>query len=538
MFELRARFSLLLLIAWIGFHSPVTNVHAQSAPAVGSILTQPCQIGAQLRGEVALIVVPENRTAASSRHITVHYIRFPAREPSGQPPVFFLPGGPGEAVTVEQITEGLKQKRYNKYAEMRAYNQFRDVVIVNQRGNSHVPGVQQLPEMWFAQPGKRLEPMSFDKTAQRMSKGFQKTIRICQDLQFDLKGYDIQHLVDDVEAIRLAHGYEQIAFRGGSFGSQWALAYLNQYPQHVERMLLSGVEPLNHTYDSPNGIWNVFEKVEAQARDSTSIKLPEVGLLGALKAVITKLEKEPVRVRGRHPRRGGAAEIVIGADDVRYYLRRPILNSSVHSRRLLELWPKMVLELYQEDYQYLAAKIIDDRPDLTQHPLLLTLVDNSLGITDQRLKLLEKEEAHRWLGDVNLLYTATQAVTPTPTVSDAFRQFKEYETPVLLIHGTLDRSTPIENAQELLIYFPRGHLITVQGGTHAALHHAASFDPRFLEYLTDFFKTTNPTDAFQRIPEKITLPPLQFEANGSPSLFTQLTEAPANEPDNQPPGSR
>jgi len=263
-----------------------------------------------------------------------------------------------------------------------------------------------------------------------------------------------------------------------------------------------------------------------------------VGLLGALKAVITKLEKQPVRVRGRHPRRGGAAEIVIGADDVRYYLRRRILNSPVHSRRQLELWPKMVLELYGEDYQYLAANIIDDRPDLTQHPLLLTLVDNSLGITDQRLKMLEKEEARHWLRDVNLLYTATQATTPTPTVSDEFRQFKEYETPVLLIHGTLDLSTPIENAQELLNYFPRGHLITVQGGTHVAHHHAASFDPRFLEYLTDFFKTTNPTDAFQRIPEKITLPPLQFEASGSPSLFTQLTEAPANEPDNQPPGSR
>jgi len=110
-----ARFFLLLIV--VGILPSSASTVAQTAPAVGTILTQPCQIGAQLRGEEALMVVPENRTAARSRNITVHYIRFPARDPSGQPPVFFLPGGPGEAVTVAQITEGLQQKRYNKFAE-------------------------------------------------------------------------------------------------------------------------------------------------------------------------------------------------------------------------------------------------------------------------------------------------------------------------------------------------------------------------------------------------------------------------------------
>ncbi|MCA9021265.1 MAG: alpha/beta fold hydrolase [Planctomycetaceae bacterium] len=522
MLEQSARFTFILLIAWIFSNNSVTL--AQTASAVGTLLTQPRQFGDQLRGEEALIVVPENRTVAGSRNITVHYFRFPARKPSGKPPVFFLPGGPGEAITAAQISEGLQQKRYTKYAEMRAFNANRDIVIVNQRGNSHVPGIQNLPRMWFVQPGKRLEPLSFDQRGQRMSEGFQESLRICQNLQFDLKGYDILHLVDDIEAIRQTHGYEQIAFRGSSFGSQWALAYLQQYPQHVDRLLLSGVEPLDFTYDSADGIWHVFQRVEAQVRASGNIPLPEAGLLGAVKAVITRLEKQPIRVRGQHPRSRKTTEIAIGADDVRYYLRQPVLNSRAHSRRMLELWPKLVLELYREDYQYLAAKIIDDRPELEDYNLLLTLIDNSLGISDKRLKKLENEEARRWLGNINLLYTATQAVTPTPTVSDAFRQFKTFETPVLFIHGTLDLATPIENAQEILTWFPNGHLITVEGGTHAANQHAASVDPRFLNYLTDFFNEANPKDAFPRIPARITLPPLQFQATGEPSLFSQLID--------------
>lgn len=517
-----ARFFLLLVV--VGIPSNTASTAAQTAPAVGTSLIQPCQFGAQLQGEEALIVVPENRTAANSRNITVHYFRFPARKPTGQPPVFFLPGGPGEAVTAKQITAGLQQKRYNKYAEMRAFNQTRDVVIVNQRGNSHVPGIHQLPELCFAQPGQRLEALTFDKAGARLKAGLQNSILTCQKLQFDLRGYDILHLVEDVDAIRRSCGYKQIALRGSSFGSQWALAYLKQHPEQVERMMLSGVEPLNHTYDSANGIWNVFQRVENELRASGTIKLPEAGLLGALKTVLTRLENQPVRVRGKHPRRGGTTEVVIGVDDVRYYLTRPILNSRVHSRNMLELWPKMVLELYDQDYQYLAAKIIDDRPEVKRYNLQLTLIDHSLGITDKRQLELEDEAARRWLGDVNWFYTATRKVTPTPVVDDAFRQFEISQTPVLLIHGTLDLSTPVENAEELLKYFPRGHLLTIEGGTHAANQHAASFDPRFLKYLTDFFNEQNPTDACQRIPAKITLPPLQFQATGAPSLFSQLID--------------
>ena len=80
----------------------------------------------------------------------------------------------------------------------------------------------------------------------------------------DLAGYDIINMVEDIDDIRKAFGHDKIALRGTSFGSQWSLAYMKQHPEHVERALLAGVEPLDHGY------------------------LPSVGLLGAVKETVER----------------------------------------------------------------------------------------------------------------------------------------------------------------------------------------------------------------------------------------------------------
>jgi hypothetical protein len=48
--------------------------------------------------EVGTLFVPENRTKPQSRLIGVGFARIKARRPTGAPPVFWLPGGPGLSV--------------------------------------------------------------------------------------------------------------------------------------------------------------------------------------------------------------------------------------------------------------------------------------------------------------------------------------------------------------------------------------------------------------------------------------------------------
>ena len=50
-----------------------------------------------------------------------------------------------------------------------------------------------------------------------------------------------QHLIDDIEAIRLHLGIDKFVLFGGSWGSTLSLLYAQQFPQHVTAMILRGI---------------------------------------------------------------------------------------------------------------------------------------------------------------------------------------------------------------------------------------------------------------------------------------------------------
>lgn len=524
---IRPSSSLLLALSLHVLSAP--GQHAESSekskPAIehGAVLLSPCLLNAGLKGGEGLLFVPENRAAKDSRTIAVHFMRFVTSNPNKLPPVFILLGGPGDAVSEDRINKGARSKGYSLTRNVINFSKTRDVVIMNQRGNPAAPGLQSDESYRMGRPGTFSKPFATEEASKRLREGAEKTFERWTQLGVDLAGYDIINLVDDLEAIRQAFDYDKICLYGGSFGSQSSLAYMRRYPQHVDRAVLTGVEPLDHGYDSPDGIWAALERVEQMVKDQGKIELPEEGLLGAIKVVVERLEKGPQVVRSRHPRRPAWADVTIGVDDFRTRIHR--LRAGRSLREALEYLPKFILDNYDGDYRYIASQAIDDRPEFLQGKMLLSLMDNSLGISDQREEKLNNEAARRWLGDVNWRYVATRDVTPTPEVSDEFRAFSESEIPVLMIQGDLDLSTPLTNAQELIEYLPNGHLIIVKGGTHGALAEIVNTDAKFNQHVEQFlqadFEKTKPGDFYKTLPEEVALPPLNFKTRDK-SLFDEL----------------
>lgn len=498
-----------------------------SSPEFGTAVTEPCDFDGVLTGTQGLFVVPENRSAKQSRAITIHFFHFPARESPALAPVFLLPGGPGSAINENDLRQGVKRSgHYNTYSELVAFNRNHDVVIVNQRGNGQSPGLRGLPRFWYAKGGRTSQPLSMDEVSTRLQEGLQGVLDACESRGIDAAGYDIINLVHDIDDLRDSLGYDKIALRGGSFGSQWALAYMKRWPERVDRAILSGVEPLDHAYDSAEGVWRVFERLDQQLENAGNTDVAKTGVCAGVKAVVERLEQKAVAFRGRHPRRNQYGMIRMGVEDFRGYLRQPLHGTRPHSRQSLSLLPKFIDELVREDYRYLAAKIIDDKPEPFSESLLLTLCDNSLGISGEREALLSREPARRWLGDLNWRYIATRDLVPTPVVADTFRQPTTCPIPILMIHGDLDLATPIENAAGLLEHLPNGHLIRVSGGTHGATYHAAQADPKFMSYLTLFMDASdlhsNPHSVYEQVPKTIRMPPLEFVSLEGDSMFERL----------------
>ena len=343
----------------------------------------------------------------------------------------------------------------------------------------------------------------------------------------DLAGYDIINMVEDINDLRQALGYEKITLRGTSFGSQWSFAYIQKYGNHVDRAVLSGVEPLDHGYDSHDGVWNVLLRIQSALADANDadnrLKLPDMKLTEAIKKVVQRLTEKEVMVDGHHPRNKSSRTIPIGVGDFQRILRTGILARR-ESAQSLQNFPKFVFEILDEDYRYLASRIMQERSGSSGASLQTILIDNSLGISQARDSKLDSEPARKWLGELNYFYKATRDVTPTPVIPDAFRVLKS-DLPILFVQGDMDLSTPIENAEEALQTLTNCHMIRIARGTHGAFDQIADHDPSFLSLVVKFlnadFEGEKSSVRDLKLPTEMALPLLQFKPLSGPSLFDE-----------------
>ena len=476
--------------------------------------------------EHGTIVVPEHRRDDTSRPIEVHFFRFLAREPSGQAPVFVLPGGPGGYFD-KQRAAALREQFADPDSSAAIFLQHRDVVLMNQRG-ARAPDRRYQFFGFLIPPGPLDQPFSATDYFESVQAAAGMAIVNWTERGVDVAGYDIMNLVEDLNDVREALGYDQIVLRGTSFGSQWSFAYMQAHPESVERAVLGGTEPIDYGYDSPQGIWRVFQRVEQRLAvangDDNRLHLPDVTFTDAIQQIVTRLNAAPVEVEITHPRTEATSKVTLGADDFRRQLRSGIAARRESAASLQNL-PKFVFEVLQADYRFLAAKVMQERTGFNAASLQALSIDNSLGISAARDRQLDQEAAREWVGELNLAYKATREVTTTPVVPDAFRVLST-DIPVLLVHGDLDLSTPIENAEAAMETLTNAHLLRIIGGTHGAFDHMGAVSTEFRELLkrfldADFSAGTTVRDL--QLPAELSLPALEFRSMDAPPLFETLS---------------
>ncbi len=520
----------LILVVGLGLYSCTTSQsqdeHGISKKGI-RVYSQPLHVADDewsFTGSQHMIFVPENRLNPKSRDIGLTFLTFPAKVSSDLPPVVFLGAGPGEPYSADVFYEGRRAEAWRW--ELEQVNKKRDVILINQRGNSEAPGLSLHNFRYKWNNGGSLdEAFSISKRDSLRKSAYQKAIKQYADMSIDLAGYDFMHVVDDIETVRAYLGHDKIALIGNSFGSQWALGYIQKYPEHVDRAIFSGVEPLDHNYDDPEGIWKVLEKIEEEARLDPDIAkdLPSIGLVDAFKTVIERLEKDPQTVRLSIPKEEIVTDVVVGEDDLRFAYLNPKSRSYADDAAS---WPKYITELYNGDYRFLAYMSMG-RVYNSSSRMIDPLFNNSLGVSIEREAQLDSKEAKRYLGDINAHYTATRAICPAPKVASSFRQHVHHDIPIIVVHGDMDTNTPYGNATFIMDFLNQGHLITVERGFHNAKR-ALIFGDRSLA--SDIYKFMNVDldktsfeDFKNTLPDSYTLPKFDFWPIKGESLFEKYT---------------
>ena len=178
------------------------------------------------------LIVLENRDNPDSRLIAIPVTRVKSTGINPAEPIFFLPGGPGES--------------NNGTSRLKWFIDKHDFIIVGYRG---VDGSVRLecPEI-----GEHIKNLPGDMlgaaSLEQMTAAYASCAERFQNAGVDLDGYTPVEVIDDVEAARLALGYDKINLFSISYGTRLAMIFAWRYPESIHRSAMVAVNPPGHMF--------------------------------------------------------------------------------------------------------------------------------------------------------------------------------------------------------------------------------------------------------------------------------------------------
>jgi pimeloyl-ACP methyl ester carboxylesterase len=504
-----------VVVAWAlvllsgGCAGPVDEApfHTAEAPAPppGSFFIYPERIpllnGGFVNVERGTYFAPVNRSNPGSGVLGIEVYRFKAspEADSQTPPIFFLHGGPSFAGLERALEElGTFEERWRPLTEVS------DVVVVGQRGIGSSKPTTTIETTIANQPAD--EPYDPERAKEEFQSVLKAGRAFWEESGLDLSGFTVLDAAEDVNEIRRALSYEKIIIWGGSFGSHWGMALMRKHPEIIERVILRGMEGPNHTYDHPGHLWNVYRRVAAEAEASPELqdRIPEGGLVAAFEEVLRKARESPFEVQIIDPADGTRHNVLFDGTAIQRLARGYSTG--------LPGWPADVIELWEGDFTR-AAEALYSRSHRTG-PELRTAsffqLDCGSGITPERLAEQIADPANQVLFAMNWAYIAGCPAWDSD-LGDDFRRNFETEIPAVIVHGTWDTSTPLENALELLPFFKNSKFVPVLRGPHGAIQAAMGASEEFRSGILHFAATGD----WGQLPDTVWLPPVEFRVPGS-----------------------
>ncbi len=411
------------------------------------------QDGSPIAGQLGRFRVPENRTRPDGRTIELAFVRFRTSNPNPGPPIFFLAGGPGgSGVELAAITATHPQIRLLEHA---------DVIGLDQRGTGRsVPSLMQTPGAALALPLDK--PVSRETYLAAARAAAERCAAYWRDRGVDLAAFNTSESAADLDDLRRALGLDQIVLYGASYGTHLGLAYLRDYPRHVARGVLIGIEGPDDTWKLPSTTQAHLQALHDRlaATPEWNQRIPD--LLALVRELLETLESGTIAVT-LPPEDGRDGRIVLGPEDLRRELAR-MLGDSRDIARI----PAALLRFASGDWESLAvATLAVRRGELTA---LTLLMDCASGGTSARRARIERErrDSANLLGDALLTpyYPDLCAACPQADVGDANRRPFACDVPLLLVSGTLDVRTPPENIAPLRPHLSRAVEVLIENAAH------------------------------------------------------------------------
>ena len=251
------------------FSAGVAGRALNGTPLESCVVSGEVPVKAAVPGLCGTLVVAEDRANPVGRQIGLRVAVVPALAATPAPdPLFAIAGGPGDPST--QFFAWLP----GLYADVHARH---DIVLVDQRGTGAnammLPATPDVSALSTADADAAMAAWARDGLAA---------------LDGDPRFYTSTVAAEDLDAVRLALGYDRINLYGTSYGGTLAQYYMRQHPDRVQSAILDGATPV---------ALPVLERMAASSQHALDLLLARCARDTACHAAFPDLAREWATVR-------------------------------------------------------------------------------------------------------------------------------------------------------------------------------------------------------------------------------------------------
>ena len=436
--------------------------------------------------ELGRLLVPENRQKPNSRLIELAFVRFKSTSKNPGPPIIYLAGGPGGS--------GIGAARGPRFPLFMAMREIADVISLDQRGiglsKPNLVCKETLNYPPDKVPSREAVLEHFIQQSRACAENFRQQ-------GVDLTGYNTNESADDLEDLRKALGAEKISLWGISYGTHLSLATIKRHEKSIHRVILAGIEGLEHTFKLPGNIQNHLENLDRLVKADPNLSKEIPSFTALVKEVLEKVEREPVAVEVTDSRANQKVKVTINKFVIQ------ILTAFAFGSGEAAL-PGVYYQMSKGDFSYAAQRWLGfTGTGQSIGSAMAFMMDCYSGVSPERRKQIAQEAKTTLLGDV--MDFPFPGVCEAWTKSDLgamFRSPVKTHIPALFISGTLDVRTPPSNAEEVRRGFRNSEHLIIEGAVHSDPLFLSS--PKIKDVMLEFMKGQKVSTT------RITLEPLKF----------------------------
>lgn len=423
--------------------------------------------GDQVAAELGKLTVAETRRDPESRTIEVAFVRLPSLSEHPGAPILYLAGGPGSS--------GIDAARGARWALFQALRQVADVILLDPRGTGLSRPNLICRQTWIHPYDQPLRPEQVRTTILERARACAETLK---KWGYRISAYNAREIADDVEEVRRALGVPKLDLLATSYGSHLALAVLRRHESSVGRAVLVGVVGPDQALKLPGRVQTEIEEIGRSLEPPTA---DGESLAAIMRQVLDRLDREPRTVRVLDAAARRHVDLAVGKLDLQLATIRSLGN-----RAGLEKIAGAYREMEEGDFSTLAQDLRMGKKGWLGSAIPYAILCAS-GVSPERWKRIQREAGDTLLGRL--------ADFPFPEICPAFgvetlppelRTPVEARTPTLMISGTLDLRTPVENALEVKKGLPRSHHLVIEGAGHGDDLLLSS--PKIVEVIREFLQ--------------------------------------------------